>query len=116
MSAVLAYNANVATMKAAIEGMCCFRDLPRRVVATCSATAAAGTSFTVALSNVDDPDAVFRRSGEVLQMLTKDTDAMTVLTTPGRSGFTSGTYDLTVVGLRHRDVNQFKQTLVSQDA
>ena len=70
VSAVLAYNASVATMKTAIEGMWCFRNLPRRVTATCSATAAAGTSFTVTLSGVDDPDAVFRRSGEVLQMLT----------------------------------------------
>ena len=60
--------------------------------------------------------AVARTSGEALQVLTKDTDAMTVLTTPGRSGFTSGTYDLTVVGLRHRDVHQYKSTLVSEDA
>lgn len=91
-SAELVGNANVAAMKAAIEGMKYFSS--KYITVTCSAVASAGASFTITFS---DPEGEL--TGDLVTVNSHDglvASASTARTTAGVPGLASGQYDVTV--------------------
>jgi hypothetical protein len=98
-------------MKTALEKL--FAQAPQlRPVVTCSATAA-GTSFTIALAH-SDPDQLL--GGRTIEVVTQEAEtSSSAITTVGRSGFTSGTFDIRVFGLYERSSYLFKNNLVTAE-
>lgn len=92
LSAEIAFGATVGTMKSTLEAMDYF--INRNVTVTASATAAAGASFT--LTFVCPENGTVGGKVTLVGNATAQTTA-TVITTPGRSGFTTGTYDVQLI-------------------
>ncbi len=98
MSAQLPVNASPATMQAAIQAMKTFA--ARYITVTCSASASAGTSFTVTFT---DPQGEF--VGDLLEVLSHDglaASASTARTVAAVPGLVSGQYDVVVYSYIYR--------------
>lgn len=105
----LAYNANVATIKAALEALPPFQQWPGRpLTVTVSAAISAGTSVTFTFDSTagNVSDLVILVPGSLATSAPAAVSGSTALTTSGVPGFTTGTYDIFVVGYRFRQFSQ----------
>jgi hypothetical protein len=80
----------------------------------CSATAAAGTSFTISVT-CDDPEQVL--GNDLITVVTQEAKtSASSLTTIGQAGFTSGTFDLVTIGMKQSVLHLLDGNLVTEDA
>ena len=80
----------------------------------CSATVAAGTSFTISVT-CDDPEQVL--GNDLITVVTQEAKtSASSLTTNGQPGFTSGTYDLVTIGMKQSVLHLLDGNLVTEDA
>ena len=81
---------------------------------SCSATAAAGTSFTISVT-CDDPEQVL--GNDLITVVTQEAKtSASSLTTVGKPGFTTGTFDLVTIGMQQSVLHLLDGNLVTEDA
>lgn len=108
LSNPLAYNANAATIKTAIEAMRnCLRD--GITVTASAALGVSGGTLTIASNQIGTTGQdLFQAVGNVAVYATGATDTLTTtVTTSGNSGFTSGTYDITFYFYYYKRLTSF---------
>ena len=80
----------------------------------CSATAAAGTTFSISVT-CDDPEQVL--GNNLITIVTQEAKtSSTALQVIGRPGFTTGTYDLITIGMKQSVLHLLDGNLVTEDA
>ena len=114
-STTLAHNAAVGVMQTTLAAMAPFRNAKGRApIFACSATAAAGTSFTISIT-CDDPEQVL--GNDLITVATQEAKtSASSLTTIGQAGFTTGTFDLVSIGLKQSALHLLDVNLVTENA
>jgi hypothetical protein len=115
VSTTLAHNAAVGVMQTTLAAMAPFRNAKGRAANfVVSATAAAGTSFTISVT-CDDCEQVLGNDLITVVTMEAKTSASS-LTTIGQPGFTTGTYDLVTIGMRPSVLHLLAGDLVTENA
>jgi hypothetical protein len=114
-STTLAHDAAVGVMQTALASMQPFCNAKGRAATfVCSATAAAGTLFTISVT-CDDPEQVL--GNNLITVVTQEAKtSSTALFVIGRSGFTSATYDLVTIGMKQSVLHLFNGNSVTENA
>ena len=86
----------------------------RAATFVCSATASAGTTFSISVI-CDDPEQVL--ANNLITVNTQEAKtSSTAIAVIGRPGFTTGTYDLVTIGMKQSVLQLFDGNLVTEDA
>jgi hypothetical protein len=102
-------------MQTTLAAMAPFRNAKGRAASfVVSATAAAGTSFTISVT-CDDPEQVL--ANDLISVVTMEAKtSASSLTIIGIPGFTTGSYDLVTIGMKQSLLHLLDGNLVTEDA